>query len=235
MAVGHVQNWTGVASTTGTGTITGTAVTAGNWMVAATRVGTGQTVTPPSPFTSVLSIDNSPGGTTVLEVFIGKAVGGETSFAFTETGTSMRVVLTEFSSILADSPLNVSALAETTSNTTCVTGTTGASAQADSMAIAFLATSGGSITAPSCSYQLDGSTTAPAFTLGAEATVGAIGLLLAWRVLSAIGTHAGTWSWTTARPTGSAIIVLKGLAPGGGGGGGVNGSAQWTEQERRRR
>ena len=206
MAVGHVQDWTGISSVTGTGTITGTAVTAGNWMVAATRVVSGATVTPPSPFTSVLSIDNAPSGSTVLEVFIGKAVGGETSFAFVETGTTIKVVLTELSAILATSPLDVSASAETGSATTCSTGTTAATAQADSMAIAFVANSGGAFSAVSCATD---------FTLGAEATVGAINLLLAWKVLSATGTQAGTWSWTTARPTGSAIIVLKGLAAGG--------------------
>ena len=230
MAVGHVQNWTGVSSATGSATITGTAVTAGNWMVAAVRYVSGQSVdVVPSPFTSAFSRNNAPDGSTVLEVFIGKAVGGETSFEFGDSGTNMSVALTELSAILATAPTDVSASSESVAAAGCSTGVTAATAQADSMALAFFCTSGGNVTSPSCADANGGA----AYTLGSFAIVGAIHLYIAYKVLAATSTQEGTWSWTTARVSASGILVLKGLAPGGGGGGGVNGSAQWTEQRRR--
>ena len=219
MAVAHVQNWTGVYSTSGSATISGTAVTAGNWLVAGVRYASGGSVdVVPSPFTSVFSRDNSPSGATVLEVFIGKAVGGETSFEFGDSGAAMAVVLGEFTNILATSPTDVSASSEAGSATSATTGTTAETAQADALAVAFMVSSGGIFSSPSCATD---------FTLGSTAT--GLRAAMAWKILSATGTQAGTWSWTTSAVTATGILVLKGLAASGGG----NGSAQWTEQRRR--
>lgn len=200
MAVAFVQNWTGVGETDGSTAISGTALTAGNWAVVSAKVVLGATITPPSPFTSVLSVSNA---SRTLEVFIGKSVGGETSFTFTETGTDLDIALSEFTNIAASSPVDVTASTTTANGTSCGTGTTAATSMDDEMAIALVAWNG-SVTSPSC---------ATGFTLGSKAiNAGPIRTALAYKVLSATGTQTGTWSWTTSRTSCSAIITLKGLS-----------------------
>lgn len=201
MAVAFVQDWTAVIDAATPATISGTALTAGNWAVAVTRSANTATITPPSPFTSVLSKIQSG---VKVEVFVGLAVGGETSFDFGyDAGASASVSLTEFTNILAASPVDVSASAGANGVTSQVTGTTGTTAQADSMAVACIAWAA-TVTSPSC---------ATGFTLGSYSASAMSGI--AYKVLSATGTQNGTWSWTTARDTAAAIIVLKGLVPSG--------------------
>lgn len=201
MAVAFVRNWTAVIDTATPATISGTALTAGNWAVAVTRSSNVATITPPSPFTSVLSKVQGGGK---LEVFIGKAVGGETSFDFGfDAGAACSVSLTEFTNILAESPVNVSASNGGTGVESLATGTTGTTAQADSMAVACAAWVG-TVTSPSCTTD---------FTLGSYTATAHAGI--AYKVLSATGTQDGTWSWTGARDAATAIIVLKGLAVAG--------------------
>ena len=207
MGANHVQNWTGVAvSSTSPVVLSGTAITIGNWVVAGIRVPSGTTITPPSPFVLVTTEDN---GTSKLETFAGKATAADTSYSFSHdnvAATAKLGVLSEFVSILDGAAVDVFADTQTASGTSCSTGTTGTTAQADEMAIAFVTFPGGAVTGTAC---------ATGFTLGAEATSGSIRLQLAWKVLTATGTQAGSWSWTTSRTSISAIFTLKGLAAGG--------------------
>ena len=206
MGVGWKRDWAGVSAANADPVVlSGVAITPGNWVVAGIRVPSGTTITPPSPFVLVTSEDN---GVSKLETFAGKSVLGETSFSFSHNNaaaTAKLGVLSEMQVIAAADAVDGMADAQTASGTSCSTGTTGITVQADEMAIAFVTFPGGSVTTPVC---------ADGFTNGAEATVGSIRLLLAWKVLSAVGAQVGTWSWVTARTSISAIFTLKGVAGG---------------------
>lgn len=221
MAVGWVQDWTGVTAASGDLAITGAALTAGNYIVFAVQnTGAADVISINGVAeTAVLSVDQ---GATQLSVFIFKAVGGETSFTFTGNSANIWIVASEFSGIQSDQATAVDGSAST-SNTSATTASTGTATvgdrPADSMAVAFLAIAGNT-SAHSCA---DASASGGAnYTLGSNATAGAIRLILAWKVLAVAEDEVGTWSWTTARSSCGAIIVLEGIASGGGG------TALWT-------
>ena len=226
MAVGWIRDWAGVTETDGSTAISGTALTAGSYVVIGTRVAVAQTAAAPvgGQFTELL---NSAGSAVRLQMWGGYAVGGETSFTFTEGGTVLNVVLSEFSGIRAASAVDLSATAATGSGTSASSGDPGTTTTfGDEMVVTCCAWSGAA-TAVSCAQ-----TDSPfeVHTEGDNAINATILLHLSYLALAATENPRATWSWNTNRTSASGIITLKGL--GGGG------TASWSGQDylpRRRR
>jgi hypothetical protein len=122
-----------------------------------------------------------------------------------------------FSGVLAASPLDVtaSAFTENADQSSQVTGTTGVTAQADSVAIIALAVNNGvNVT----SLAATGYTITASQPDGAGALTGAFG----YKILSAIGAQSATWNYgatsgAAADDHAAGIAVYKGLVAAAGG------------------
>lgn len=214
-AIAHVQtqnNWATAVTSVG---VTAT-VTAGNLAIVhiiierETTPGS-HTLTTNQSDSCTNHIDYDPGNSRpVIEQWsCHNLVGGSTTFTFSLGGGAgardLLIFLTEVSGMATSSEFDVSATNECLTATTCASGTTAATAQADELAMTALGIPSSRTITP------DGAYTTP--TNGDKSTsCGSACGSVSYKILAATGTQSATWTLDSSNTMETAIGTYKGAA-----------------------
>lgn len=195
--------------------------TAGNFVALVINNDNGDTaspatgMSPPAGWSDAISPNGAAGGgmfKPVAAIFYKENIAGGTESGTVTVPASSYCMATivEFSGVAASSSLDVTASSSASAVTSGNTGTTAATALADSVAIVVGGAEDG--TGAVTNYSTPATTGYTTIYNSSSAAVHAAGDH-SYKILSATGTQSGAWTWTTSAVFAAVIAVFKGVAP----------------------